>query len=185
MGEAGRSVMCDELRVILTSRIQTSGHLSLETTLLIVDKLKTMYCQEISWYTVYYCRIKHKLSKPKSAMQIITQRCWSENCLSGFKLTIFLQKKLIDQMTSSHYFVPFFLQSVKSPAPLYPKNAGRISQGTQKYWGAEKFVLFFKVPTWHWSIVKLCTGLKNCISNQCSQRVLEAATSSDSETENL
>lgn len=92
--------MCDELRVILTSHIQTLGHLSLETTLLMVDKLKTMYCQEISWYTVYYCRIKHKLSKPKSAMQIITQRCWSENRLSGFKLTIFLQKMLIDQMTS-------------------------------------------------------------------------------------
>ena len=121
-----------------------------------------------SWYTVCYCRIKHKLSKPKSAMQIITQRCWSENRLSGFKLTIFLQKMLIDQMTSWHYFIrncTFFSVVCKMPLTSVPEEAGRISQGTQKYSGAEKFVLLFKVPSWHWGIVKLCPGLKNCISN--------------------
>ena len=46
-----------------------------------VCELKIMYCQEISWYTVYHCRIKHKLSKPKcyysSAVVRSFQYLWS------------------------------------------------------------------------------------------------------------
>ena len=153
-----------------------------------VCELKIMYCQEISWYTVYHCRIKHKLSKPKSALQIITQRCWSENCFSGFKLTFFLQKSLLTRWRYdiiSSEIVPFLSLVCKKPHTGYTQGTrGGFLKGPRNT-RAQKNLFCFSTFQ-HGIGTSLNYGLvwKIAFPISCSQRVLEEAMSSDSETEN-